>query len=128
MKINYQFVSRSLIALLFVVAGYQKLMEFAGTVGYIGSLGVPVPTLVTILVILIEVPIALAFAWGYRLCTTGAILSVFTFLTILLVHNHWPGDLVMILKNIAIIGGILGAMTWCDCGKCPTGVGMKKGK
>lgn len=126
MKINYQLVSRVLIALLFVMAGIQKIMGFSGTVGYIGSLGIPAATLVAILVIIIEVPVALAFAWGYRLCTTGAILAIFTVLTIALVHNHLPGDMVMILKNIAIIGGILGAMTCCDCGKCPMGTCVKK--
>lgn len=125
MKINYSLVSRALIALLFVVAGYGKLTGFSGTVGYIGSLGVPVPTLITILVIIIEIPVALLFVWGYRLCTTGMILAVFTTLTIALVHNHWPGDKTMILKNIAIIGGIMSAMTMCNCGKCPMGKNCK---
>lgn len=128
MKINYQFVSRALIALLFVVAGVQKLIGFTGTAGYIGSIGVPMATIVTILVILIEVPVALAFAWGYRICTTGGILAVFTLLTILLVHNHWPGDMVMILKNLAVVGGILSVMTTCCCGKCPMGKCCKECK
>lgn len=123
MKINYHFIARALIALLFVVAGVQKIMGFSGTAGFIGSIGVPMATIVTALVILIEVPVALAFAWGYRLCTTGGILAFFTLLTILLVHNHWPADLVMILKNLAIIGGILSVVTTCSCGKC----WMKKG-
>lgn len=126
MKFNYQFVSRALIALLFVAAGVQKLMQFSGTTQYIGSIGIPLATLVTVLVIIIEVPVALAFAWGYRLCTTGGILAVFTLLTILLVHNHWPGDMVMILKNLAIAGGILSAMTLCNCGKCPMGKNCEK--
>ena len=62
MKINYQFVSRSLIALLFVVAGYQKLMGFAGIVGYVGSLGVPLPVIATILVNLDEEPEKIRYA------------------------------------------------------------------
>lgn len=128
MKINYSFVSRSLIALLFVVAGVQKAMSFTGMSGFVGSLpgfsdisSPMVAMIATAIVIIIEVPLALAFAWGYRLCTTGMILIGFTVLATALVHNHWPMDMVMILKNIAIIGGILGATTMCGCGKCPMG-------
>lgn len=132
MKINYALISRSLIAVLFVFAGIQKLMNFTGTSGFIGSLpGMSVPmlaTLVTVVVIIIEIPVALAFAWGYKLCTTGMILIGFTVLATILVHNNLPGDMVMILKNIAIIGGILGAVTMCGCGKCPMGKTCEKCK
>lgn len=128
MKINYAFISRALIAVLFVVAGVQKAMQFTGMSGFIGSLPVfsgigstAVAMIATALVIIIEIPVALLFVWGYRLCTTGAILIGFTILATLLVHNHLPQDMVMVLKNIAIIGGILSAMGSCDCGKCPMG-------
>lgn len=130
MKLNYALISRSLIALLFVFAGIQKVMNFSDSVRFIGSLplfSIPmVATIVTILVIIIEIPVALAFAWGYRLCTTGMILISFTVLTIALIHNHFPADAIMILKNIAIIGGILSATTLCSCGKCPMGSSCKK--
>jgi len=120
MKINYQFVSRSLIALLFVVAGYQKLMGFAGIVGYVGSLGVPLPVIATILVIIIEIPIAIAFAWGYKTCTMGWMLIGFTALATLLAHRDFATgqNMIMALKNIAIIGGILSVISTCNCGKC----------
>jgi putative oxidoreductase len=128
MKINYACVSRSLIALLFVVAGVQKVMSFSGITGFVGSLpgfaglGSPmIATIATVLVIIIEIPVALAFAWGYRICTTGMILIGFTVLATILVHNNLPADMVMVLKNIAIIGGILAATSSCNCGKCPMG-------
>ena len=115
-----QIVSRSLIALLFVVAGVQKIMNLSGTTGYVGSLGVPMATLATILVIIIEVPVALLFAYGWRKCLTGSILIIFTILTIVLVHMNWSvGDnMIMALKNIAIIGGILAIVGNCDCKDC----------
>ena len=69
MKINYAFIARVLIAVLFVVAGVQKLMQFSGISGYVGSLpgfaniGSPmIATIATVLVIIIEIPVALAFA------------------------------------------------------------------
>lgn len=118
MKINCALVSRLFIALLFVVAGVQKIMGFAQVSGYIESLGVPVPMVAAILVILIEVPVALAFAWGYKVRYTGYLLIAFTVIATLLVHKDYFGsDLVMVLKNIAIIGGILSCIG-CVCGNC----------
>lgn len=118
MKINYALISRSLIALLFVVAGVNKIMGFEGTVGYIGSLGVPLPMIATILIIIIEIPIALMFAWGYKAKETGYTLIAFTVLATLLVHRDMFGaDMVTVLKNIAIIGGIMSCIA-CVCGDC----------
>ncbi len=130
MKINYTLISRSLIALLFVIAGIQKLMHFSDTSASIASLGVPLAPLVTLIVIAVEIPVALAFAWGYRTCITGWILIGFTALVTIMVHgNIGQGmNLVMALKNIAIIGGLLLAITTCVCGdgKCIAGK-MRKG-
>ncbi len=127
MKINYALVSRSLIALLFVVAGYNKLMGFAGTVGYVDSLGVPMATIATIIVIIIELPVALAFAWGCRVCVTGLTLIGFTLLATILAHNPWAASvdpmafknvMTAALKNLAIIGGIGAAILACECEGC----------
>jgi putative oxidoreductase len=125
MKINYVLVSRSLIALLFVVAGIQKLIHFSDTANSIASLNVPLAGLATLIVIVIEVPVAIAFAWGYKTCITGWILIGYTILVTLLVHGHISQgvNLVMALKNIAIIGGLLLAIDTCCCGNCP---GSKK--
>lgn len=121
MKINYALISRSLIALLFVIAGIGKITGFSGMVGYIGSLGVPLPMIATIIVILIEVPVALAFAYGYRVRQTGWILIGFTILATLLVHRNIADQtqMIMSLKNIAIIGGIMAAIKCaCACNAC----------
>jgi putative oxidoreductase len=106
---NYGTIARSFIALLFVVAGYMKVTAFASTAGYIGSLGVPMPTLATLIVILIEIPVALAFAYGYKVRETGYALIAFVVLTTLLAHRDFAaGDnMLMALKNLAIIGGIM---------------------
>lgn len=123
MKINYYaLVSRSLIALLFVMAGIQKVMTFGapgGSVEFIKSLDIPLALLVTIIVIIIEIPVALAFAWGYKVSITGGILAGFTILATLIVHKSLVGlDMVMALKNLAIIGGIMLAIKPCACTTC----------
>jgi putative oxidoreductase len=106
---NYGTIARSLIALLFVVAGVQKLMDFSGTVGYVGSLGVPLATVAVALVIFIEIVVAAAFAYGYKVKETGYILIAYVALTVLVVHRDLAAgaNMVMALKNIAIIGGIM---------------------
>lgn len=117
----YSLAARSLIALLFVVAGVQKAMNFEQTSGFIGTL-VPasLADIVTALVIVIEVPIALAFAWGWRTCATGSVLAGFTALATLLAHRDFSvgANMIMALKNISIIGGIMLAVPACDCGSC----------
>lgn len=118
MKINYALVSRSLIALLFVLAGVQKAMDFTQTSGFLASLNIPLATLATLIVIIIEIPVALAFAYGYKVRETGYILIGFTVLATALVHPKIFGqDMVMALKNIAIIGGIMSAIA-CTCTNC----------
>lgn len=114
-------VSRSLIALLFVVAGIQKLGDFSGTVKTIADLGVPAAGLAALIVILIEIPVAVAFAYGYKKCATGGALIAFTLLATLLVHRDFGIAIhaMMALKNLAIVGGILAIIGGCDCGKCP---------
>ena len=121
MKMNIAFVSRSLIALLFVIAGLQKLMHFKETVASVAAIDVPLAGLVALIVIIIEIPVALAFAWGYRTCIMGAILMGFVAIVTVLVHGHLNQgmNLIMALKNVAIIGGILGLAAQCTCGKCP---------
>ncbi len=106
---NYGTIARSLIALLFVVAGYMKLTTFAATVGYIGSLGVPMPQIATILVIFVEIVVALAFAYGYKVKETGYILIGFIALTILVAHRDFAqqANAMAALKNLAIIGGVM---------------------
>ena len=120
---NYSLASRSLIALLFVVAGIQKAMHFSDTSLAIASVGVPasLAPIVTALVILIEVPVALAFAWGYMTCIMGWTLVAFTVLVTIFVHRDFSigVNMIMALKNLAIIGGIMVAVGGCDCGKCP---------
>lgn len=115
MKNYYGTIARSLIALLFLVAGIQKLTGFAGASGYIGSLGLPLPALVAAIVIFIEIVIAGAFAYGYKVRQTGYILMAFTALTILIAHRDFSqgANLTMALKNLAIIGGIMLA-SCCD--------------
>lgn len=123
MKFNYALLSRVFIALLFVVAGIQKALNFqgpTGTVSFMDSLGIPLPVVATVIVILIEVVVAGLYAYGYRVCYTGGILVAFTVLATVLVHRDFsiPMNVMMALKNLAIIGGILATTGVCSCQRC----------
>ncbi len=119
MKLDYAQTSRILIALLFIVAGVQKLMHFTDTSGSIASMGVPLAPLATLIVIAIEIGVAGAFAWGYKTRLSGYILIGFTALVTVVVHRDLGNALnvIMALKNIAIIGGIMAAIG-CACEDC----------
>lgn len=120
MKFNYPLISRILIALVFVVAGVQKVTGFAGVVAFTDSLGVPFPVFAVLVSIAIEIPIALAYAWGYRVCVTGGLLVAYTVIVTILVHRDFNTgvNMIMALKNVAIIGGILATTGTCSCGRC----------
>jgi putative oxidoreductase len=125
MKINIACISRSLIALLFVVAGLQKLTHFQETVASIQAIDIPLAGLVAIIVIIIEIPVAVMFAWGYKTHITGGILMLFTLIVTVLVHGKLGVgmNMVMALKNLAIIGGILALSNIPAgfCGVCKNG-------
>ena len=51
---------------MFLLLGYGKLTAFAGTAGYMGSLGLPAPSLVTVVAIVIEIGGGLLMLVGYQ--------------------------------------------------------------
>lgn len=109
---HYGTIARVLIALMFIVAGFQKLQNFSGFAGMLGgNLGLPVPEALAAIVIFIEIVVAAAFAYGYKVKETAYILMGFVLLTIVFMHNPMKdaAQLGAALKNLALIGGIFAA-------------------
>lgn len=107
-------LGRILIAVLFVPAGLSKLTGFAGTVGYIGSVGLPLPQVGAALAIVVELGLGLALLAGYKTRLAAIVLAVFTLAASFFFHNYWamPADKatmqqLMFMKNVAITGGLL---------------------
>lgn len=117
-------VGRLLLALLFLPAGLSKISGFAGTVGYIASKGMPMPTAAAVLAIIVEVVGPLALIAGFGTRWAALVLAGFTVVATFVFHNFWamPADQVMMqqlmfYKNIAVVGGLLvlaahGAGAW----------------
>jgi putative oxidoreductase len=117
-------VGRVLLGVLFLPVGLMKLMGFAGTAGYIASVGLPLPEVGAALAIAIEIGGGAALLAGYHARLAALVLAVFTVVATVCFHNFWamPADQafvqqLMFFKNIAVVGGLLvlaahGAGAW----------------
>ena len=107
-------LGRCLLGLIFILSGSGKLMDFAATAGYMASKGLPLPELLLIPTILIELGGGLLLVLGYQ--TRWAALALFLFVipTTLIFHNFWTvaadqvhNQQIHFEKNLAIMGGLL---------------------
>jgi putative oxidoreductase len=102
-------LGRILLAVIFLLSGFGKLTAIAGTAGYFGSLGLPLPTVTAIVVGLIELLGGLAILVGFQTRIAAWVLAIFTVATGLVAHTGWADQMQMIsfMKNLAIAGGFL---------------------
>lgn len=105
---------RSLMAFIFIFAGYGKLTGFAGTVGYIASKGLPLPELAAIAAIIIELGGGLMLVLGWKARWAAAALMLFTALTAVIFHDFWSSgpdqvqnQMIHFMKNLSMMGGLL---------------------
>jgi len=100
-------LGRILLALIFVLAGINKITGYAGTQGYMESMGVP--GILLPLVIGVELVGGLALMLGWHARLTAFLLAGFTLLATLIFHSNL-GDhtqYLFFLKNLSIAGGLL---------------------
>jgi putative oxidoreductase len=104
---------RILLALMFVMSGFSKLGNLSGTAGYIASGGLPFPSVLAVLVGLLELFGGLALAVGFKARWAALALGVFTLLASVLFHNFWAMapdkqfmQQLMFMKNLAVAGGM----------------------
>jgi putative oxidoreductase len=99
--------ARVLLAIIFVMAGIGKLMDPAGTAGYMESMGVP--GLLLWPTIILELGGGILIAIGYQTRIVALLLAGFTVLAGLIFHHQFADQNQMIhfMKNLAIAGGFL---------------------
>ncbi|MDV7210041.1 DoxX family protein [Azotobacter beijerinckii] len=103
------FAGRALLSSLFIVSGLGKAAAPAATLGYIGSTGMPFPSLALAVALLIELGFATALLVGYRTRFVAVVMAGFTVATALAFHNQLgdQNQFIHFLKNLAIAGGLL---------------------
>ncbi len=107
--------ARVFLALLFVFAGFGKLTGFDATVGYVGSLtNDAIAPLLTVLAIIFELGGGLMLLFNWKSALAVDMLIAFTVAATIIGHTTFTGDAMKdqmqytaILKNLAIIGGLL---------------------
>ena len=109
-------IGRILLVLIFVLSGLMKITGFAGTAGYMTSMGVPMVYPALVLTILVELGGALMILIGYK--TRLAAILIFLWLIPVTYIFHFKPSLhqtgmealinqIMYLKNLSMMGGLL---------------------
>jgi putative oxidoreductase len=98
---------RLLLALIFVVEGWIKIVSYSGTIGYMEAYGVP--SLLLPLVILTELGGGLLVAAGLFARYAAFALAGFCLLTALFFHRDVAdtNQFIHFFKNLALAGGFL---------------------
>jgi putative oxidoreductase len=109
-------LARILLALIFLLSGVGKIGNFSGTQAYMAARGMPATTLLLLGAIVIEIGGGLSVLLGYKLRLGALLLFFFLIPTTLIFHTALGGSFppeqaqlqqAMLLKNLAIMGGLL---------------------
>ena len=107
-------MGRVLLGVLFFISAINKILGFSFVSGWMASAGLPMPDLLLVLTIAIELigGLMLITGWHARYAAVG--LAIFLVPVTLVFHAFWSADaatfndqLTAFLKNAAIFGGML---------------------
>lgn len=107
-------LARILLMALFVLFGFSKLTDYAGTTAYMVAEGLPLPALAAAVVIAMEFFVGLAIVLGFWTRPLALLLALYTLGTALIGHHYWTmagaermANMINFYKNLSIIGGLL---------------------
>lgn len=107
-------LARVLLSLIFLMSGISKIFNFGQTASYMGNVGLPMPEILLVATIVIEVvgAVMIVLGWGAR--WAGLIIFLWLIPTTFLFHAFWDvppdrmrSEMNSFMKNIAIMGGML---------------------
>jgi putative oxidoreductase len=119
---------RILLALIFVLSGFNKITGFDGTAAYMASAGLPFTKVLLVLTIAVELGGGLLIMLGWKARWVALVVFLFLIPVTLVFHNpaadpaQAQQQMVHLLKNVAIMGGMLhlfafGAGAWSVDGR-----------
>jgi putative oxidoreductase len=99
---------RALLSAIFILAGFGKLTAIGATAGWFGSLGFPLPTVVVVLVGLLELLGGIAILIGFQTRIAAIALAIFTLAATAVAHLDFADQVQFLFfqKNLAIAGGL----------------------
>ena len=107
-------VARLLTAGLFLVFGWDKLLQPVATAGHFAQTGVPFPALACAVAIAAELGGGVALVLGLVTRPLVVLLAAYTLATAFIGHPFWTmtgpaylGSEINFLKNVSICGGLL---------------------
>lgn len=107
-------LARILLMILYVTAGWQKMLGFGGTVGAMAAYGLPIPTVAAIVVVVIEFLVGIALVIGVWTRPLALLMAVYTLATAFIGHHYWTmtgaaygANFINFYKNVSIVGGLL---------------------
>ena len=107
-------VGRILLGLIFVLSGFQKLMGYSGVVASITGKGLPMPEVLAVLTVAIEVGAGLLLVIGWKARWAALLIFLFIIPVSLVFHNFWTMEgaqaamnKIQFMKNVSIMGGML---------------------
>jgi putative oxidoreductase len=107
-------VGRILLGSIFVLSGFQKLMGYSGLVASITGKGLPLPEILAVLTVVIELGAGLLLVIGWKARWAAFLIFLFIIPVSLVFHNFWTMEgaqaamnKIQFLKNVSIMGGML---------------------
>ena len=110
---RYGYVTaRFMLAAIFLLTGYDKLVDVEDAAGDIAEIGLPFPTLLAVVAGLVEIVCGTFLALGRRTEWAAAGRILFLVPVTVLIENPLRADanfgtVIDFLKNLAIMGGLL---------------------
>lgn len=115
-------VGRLFVAIIFLASAFGKITNFDGTLQFMDAHGLPAVNLLCVGAILVEALGAIALILGYKTRWGAAGLAAFLVAATWVFHTA-PDQRIQLLKNLAILGGLLNLIA-----HGPGGISLEGGK
>ncbi|KPK50449.1 MAG: DoxX family protein [Thiotrichales bacterium SG8_50] len=107
-------IGRTLLVLIFLISGFNKIGGFEGTAGWMASMGIPMASVALVITIIIEIAGAAMIIVGYKPRLAAIVLFLWMIPVTFIFHAFWAvpqeqmqTQFIMFFKNIAMMGGLL---------------------
>src|ERR1700761_9070622 len=108
-------LGRVLLSVIFILSGLGKIPHFHDVAGMMAGKGVPLATIALAITLCIEIGGGLLGLTGFQARYAALVIALWLIPVTLVFHNFWAvpqaqqqEQMINFLKNLAIIGGVVG--------------------